>query len=104
MQIKYRFLARARLEEHVEAEKLIEKLPPDHREVLNLMHDGMSQAKIAEAMGMKKHGARIYAAELKQIYIRVIGNNIVAPRKNYALGLFDCTVHGFIGTYLREVE
>lgn len=73
MRIKYRFLADTTTEEQAEMQKLIQELPPYHQKVLNLLHDGLTQTEIAEAMGMKDHGARIYAAELKQIYLKVKG-------------------------------
>lgn len=73
MHIKYPFIAEATPEERAEAEKLIQNLPLYHQEVLNLLHDGLSQAEISQAMGMKDHGARRFAAELKQIYLKIRG-------------------------------
>ncbi|WP_407894644.1 hypothetical protein [Lacticaseibacillus sp. N501-2] len=70
----YRFLTQATPEEHATANQPIRKLPQYDQEVLHLLRDGLTQAEIVKAMGMRYRGVGIYVGELKKIYVMVKGD------------------------------
>lgn len=73
MQMHYRFLIQATPEEHAAANQLIRKLPQYDQEVLHLLRDGLTQAEIVKAMGMRYRGAEVYVRELQTIYDQIKG-------------------------------
>lgn len=68
MQKHYRFMGQVTAEERAEAENSLGKLPQRDQAILELLHDGMSQMEIAEAMGMKRSQVRLVSRMLKTIY------------------------------------
>lgn len=73
MQMHYRILVKATPEEHAAVNQMIRKLPQYDQEVLHLLRDGLTQAEIVKAMGMRYRGAEVFVSELKTIYEQIKG-------------------------------